>query len=254
MQTNTELEKMLKADYIDSEAMMTLIRRYKLAKNPEKKETLRQEIFSNNIRLIRKMVSSKKSTYNNDDLEDIFNSASIAFLEGLEKFKPHKGFKFSTYIGYWIQKAIHNYFYDRNIIYIPKGSFDKKRPLVTQRAFRSSNLYLTYLDAPLAINEEGNKSSRYDLLEDETVINPEEETVNKVYGEQIMNLVNKLSEKEQLIVKNRVFADIPMTLEEVGKIIGVRAERVRMLEAKAFHKLRAMVNKAKQYKKPQINE
>lgn len=247
MQTNTELQKKLKASYINSKDMIKLIKKYKLARKPDIKESYRQLIFDNNIRFIRKMVSSKRSMYQNDDLEDVFNSATVAFFEGLEKFNPNKGFQFSTYIGYWIQKSMHDYFYERNIVHIPKGSFDKKRPLVTMRAAKASNFSLTYLDAPISFSDSDPRINSYDLIEDKNSINPEDEIINKVYEEQLLRLVNKLNPKEQIVIKHRIFNDIPLTLSQVGEIIGVRTERARQIESRALWKLKAMLRAAKQH-------
>ena len=51
----------------------------------------------------------------------------------------------------------------------------------------------------------------------------------------------KLSEKEFDVITMRfgIFDVEPMTLEQIGKVMGVTRERVRQIESKAIKKLRA---------------
>ena len=48
-----------------------------------------------------------------------------------------------------------------------------------------------------------------------------------------------LTEREQFIVRERLMADEPRTLQELGVRLGVSKERVRQLEERACGKLRA---------------
>lgn len=250
-----ELQNLLKADYISSTNLIKLIRKYKLARNPEKKEALRQSIYNNNIRFIRKMVSNKISLSDPDDVEDVFNSATIAFFEGLEKFKPNMGFKFSTYISYWIRKSIYDYYYGRNIIYIPKNSFSHKNKLESlEQAKKASNFSLLYLDELKQTTNYEDTYMAYDSIEDPTAINPEDVTIEKIYNEQLLGLVNKLNPNEQIVIKQRFLSETPQTLIEVGEKIGIRVERTRQIEYGALHKLRKMLNKIKQSENNHISQ
>jgi len=47
-----------------------------------------------------------------------------------------------------------------------------------------------------------------------------------------------LSEKEQFIIKHRIMADEPMTLQEIGDHFHITRERARQLEKQALKKLR----------------
>jgi RNA polymerase sigma-32 factor len=50
--------------------------------------------------------------------------------------------------------------------------------------------------------------------------------------------LGKLSEREQLIVRERLMKDEPVTLQELGNRLGVSKERVRQLEERAKGKMR----------------
>ena len=62
----------------------------------------------------------------------------------------------------------------------------------------------------------------------------------RLLHEQLMNVINQLSDREQKVLKLRfgLVDGKPRTLEEVGKEFNVTRERIRQIEAKALRKLR----------------
>ena len=62
----------------------------------------------------------------------------------------------------------------------------------------------------------------------------------KLLHDQLMNVINQLSEREQKVLQLRfgLLDGKPRTLEEVGKEFNVTRERIRQIEAKALRKLR----------------
>lgn len=141
---------MLRQPYIDSKALIALIRSYKRTKDPQKKDILREQIFNNNIRFIRKLVLRKASS-NPQMIEDVFNSAVLSFFKGLDKFKIKPNTNFQTYIGYWIDKAIYEEYVASNIVYIPRGLFFNK---ITPEIYSAKNVSMIYMDKRTA-SEEG---------------------------------------------------------------------------------------------------
>ena len=73
-----------------------------------------------------------------------------------------------------------------------------------------------------------------------TVFFEEDATDEHLLKEQVMEVVNELSDREQKIIKLRFGLDggRPHTLEEVGAEFAVTRERIRQIEAKALVKLR----------------
>lgn len=68
----------------------------------------------------------------------------------------------------------------------------------------------------------------------------EDDVENKILKDELKKNMAKLSDREREVINMRYgFADYnPMTLEEVGEVIGVTRERIRQIEKKALKKLR----------------
>ena len=117
-----ELQKLLKEKYMSQNDMTQLIYRYQHCKTPSKKEEMREDIFNNNIRFIKK-ISLRHARKSKSDPEDLFNSGVVGFLSGLDKFKLSKNVHFTTFIKFWIEKGIYEHLYSQNILYIPRHHF-----------------------------------------------------------------------------------------------------------------------------------
>ena len=64
------------------------------------------------------------------------------------------------------------------------------------------------------------------------------------YKAQILaQCLQKLDEREQFILKNRMLKENPSTLDDIGEILNISRERVRQIEKKAFEKLASEVKK-----------
>ena len=50
--------------------------------------------------------------------------------------------------------------------------------------------------------------------------------------------MGNLSEREQYIIRHRIMADDPMTLQELGDTFHISRERVRQIESEALRKLK----------------
>ena len=67
----------------------------------------------------------------------------------------------------------------------------------------------------------------------------EELVDNNIRRERLLELIETLPPREQVIIKMRYgFEGLPMTLEEIGHCFSVTRERIRQLECKAMKMLR----------------
>ena len=116
------------------------------------------------------------------------------------------------------------YFMVREDIFPSELSGVKARKMIAEKEIPKENLVsLSYVNKKLL-----------------PVYNPREELDSESLGEEIKKSLDTLARREAMVIKLRFGLDNrePLTLQEVGKIIGIDKERVRQIEARTLKKLR----------------
>jgi RNA polymerase sigma-32 factor len=94
------------------------------------------------------------------------------------------------------------------------------------------------LDAAL---DEDQELTPLGLLQDDRMNQEErlaQEEEKKLRERKLHEAMRRLSEKEKYVIKNRIMADEPLTLQEIGDHLGLSRERVRQIESEALRKLK----------------
>jgi len=171
-------------------------------------EHFREYLVRTNLALVLAM--AKRTRLGDVDFAEIVSEGNMALIRAVDKFSVDRGFKFSTYACRAILKAF------------------------SRTSLKSSRHKMRF---PVEFEPDMEKSDWQDRRRDAV----EEDCIDELKAIVERNLAD-LSQVEETVIRRRFnwqqHEDHPLTLEEVGQIIGVTKERVRQIQNKAMEKIR----------------
>lgn len=227
-----------------------------------------QEALDKLVRSNLRFVVSVAKKYQNQgvSLSDLINEGNLGLIRAAHKFDETKGIKFISYAVWWIRQAILQALAEQSrIVRVPLNRagtlhrIGKRASALLQELGREathaeiaegmditeeevaktmsiSQVHLS-LDAPLTPGED---NRLLDYLADTVNPTPDEQAFEKALVEAMEDSLSSLKEREAKIL--RLYFGIdgsePMTLEEIGSLLGITRERVRQIKEKALSRLR----------------
>jgi len=221
-----------------------------------------------NLRLVVKIALEFQRIWM-QNLLDLIQEGNIGLMQAVKKFDPYKNVKFSYYASFWIKAYILKFIMDnwrlvkigttqgqRKLFFklkkekqklIDQG-FDPKPKLLSERLGVSEKEIVDMdqrldgwdvsLDAPL---KDDSDAGRIEFLSSE-IESTEDQVAKKEIETLLHNKIDEfkktMTERELEIFEQRIFADNPATLQDIGDRYGISRERVRQVEKNIIKKLR----------------
>ena len=222
------------------------------------------KLVRSNLRFVVSV--AKKYQSQGVPLSDLINEGNLGLIRAAHKFDETKGIKFISYAVWWIRQAILQALAEQSrIVRVPlnrAGALHRigrrssallhelgREPTVeeiaddldisqqeVERTLAISQSHLS-LDAPITPGED---HRLLDYLPDQYAPAPEDETYDHALKDSVESALSSLKEREAKILRLYFGLDDqqPMTLEEIGTLMGITRERVRQIKQKGLIRLR----------------
>ena len=221
-----------------------------------------------NLRLVVMIARSYQRAFQN--LLDLIQEGNVGLMDAVRHFDPYRGVRFPSYAVWWVRAYIIRYIMN-NWRMVKLGTTQAQRKLffnlqkekerleaegyspepkrlahnlgvkereVVEMEQRMAARDLS-VDAPLNAGDES--ATFLDFLADQSA-NAEEAVSTLEYQQlirrKLTDFAQTLEGKEEVIFNQRLFAEEPLTLQDIGDQYGISRERVRQLESRLKKKLK----------------
>lgn len=208
------------------------------------------------------------------DQMDLIQEGNVGLLQAMKKFDPTKNVRFYAYAAWWVRAYVLRYLLN-NFRLVKIGTTQEQRRLFYNLRKEKAKLERQgYVPDPKLLADRLNVRERdvvemdqrlgsWELSLDQPMTDEGEGTFHDLlpstqapiddqladtqlrvlFRKKVAELVQKLTEREEDILRNRLLSEAPMTLEEIGRKYMITKERARQLEAKIIKKLRELMKK-----------
>lgn len=224
----------------------------------------KHKLIEHNLRLVISI--ARRYVGHGLPLSDLIAEGNFGLIRAVEKYDWKRGFRFSTYATWWIRQAVTRGLADSGrtirlpvhvgeaLTKIGRESQDLSLKLdrepspeeLSEATGLSPERIEEYLQAahlPMSLEApigDDDAARLGDVIEDTNISDPADIAANTMLGEDIKVALSRLTEKQRSVIVMRygLDNDDPMTLEAIGKRLGVTRERARQIEQEAMRILR----------------
>ena len=229
-----------------------------------------RRLITANLRLVVKIAHEYRRAYRH--LLDLVQEGNVGLLQAVRKFDPFRGVKLSSYAAWWIRAYILKFILNnwrlvkigttqaqRKLFFnlrkekeklealgfAPEAKLLAERLDVTEAEVDEMEKRLgageVSLDAPLS-REDDAGATHLDMLDAGGDARPdvaaEADEFRALLKSKLMEFEATLAGREKTIFHERLHAESPLTLQEIGERYGISRERARQLEKRLTTKLR----------------
>jgi RNA polymerase sigma-32 factor len=226
-----------------------------------------EKLIVSNLRFVVKIAHEYRSY--GFKLADLIQEGNVGLIHAVKKFDPYKGYRLISYAVWWIRAYIQNYlikswsivkigttqaqrklFFKLNQTKKELETLSKKNPEFDEiasslgvKGSEVAEMDLRMGSRDVSLNEfikDQGDNSHIDFLtyegddQESSLIKDEEKNLVR---RDIAGALAKLNERESYIILNRVMADDPQTLQEIGIKYNISRERARQIEKQALKKI-----------------
>lgn len=232
-----------------------------------------RKLVTSNLKFVVKVANEYKN-YGLNTM-DIIQEGNVGLMHAVKGFDPTKGYRVISYAVWWIRAYIQNYIIkswslvkvgttqaQRKLFYklrSTKNQMEIGEENLSSQDYKelANKLNVTYeaviemdqrmgskdLSLDAEIKSDTNLSHMDFLADDEE---NQEDLITKVEEEKriksgMVDALKILKDRERYIVENRILADKPLTLEELGTKYNISRERVRQIENAALKKMKSIL-------------
>jgi len=235
-----------------------------------KDKTTAQKLVTSNLRFVVK-IAAEYSKFG-AKLIDLIQEGNVGLMHAVKEFNPHKDVKLITYAVWWIRGHIQEYLMKQHSL-VKIGTTNNQKKLYyklnkeKQKLIReglepnvkllSSRLGVEErdvtlmetrlgakdisLDQPIGPNQNSSslidlqKNTDHQLIEENIDLKENLELLEKA----LSKIQDSLTDREKILLKERILSDNPKTLNELGEDVGVTREAIRQSEERLLKKIKA---------------